>query len=153
MLGRLADRIEDNLSVLLVQAEGILRDNERHVLALAHALETHKTLSGDDVTAVLECQRGPLVDGTPYGDDAFIERLREYHQSAALAHRNHSNPELPMPVPEPVFASGVALADGYGAQAGGSPNGDIPHVGPTAYDPPLYGPPDGSSGGSSDGQD
>jgi hypothetical protein len=156
MLGRLADRIEDNLSVLLVQAEGILRDNERHVLALAHALETHKTLSGDDVTAVLECQRGPLVDGTPYGDDAFIERLREYHQSAALAHRNHSNPELPMPVPEPVFASGVALADGYGAQAGGSPNGDIPHVGPT-YDPPLYGPPDGSSGGSSggssDGQD
>jgi cell division protease FtsH len=150
MLGRLADRIEDNLSVLLVQAEGILRDNERHVLALAHALETHKTLSGDDVTAVLECQRGPLVDGTPYGDDAFIERLREYHQSAALAHRNHSNPELPMPVPEPVFASGVALADGYGAQAGGSPNGDIPHVGPT-YDPPLYGPPDGSSGGSSDG--
>ena len=37
--GRLADRIEDNLGVLLVKAEEILRENERHVLALAHALE------------------------------------------------------------------------------------------------------------------
>ena len=51
--GRLADRIEDNLGVLLVKVEEILRDNERYVLALAHALESHKTLSGEDVTAVL----------------------------------------------------------------------------------------------------
>jgi cell division protease FtsH len=149
MLGRLADRIEDNLSVLLVKAEAILRDNEKHVLALAHALETHKTLSGEDVAAVFEGGHGPLVDGTPYTDDAFIARLREYHTAAAVAHRNHSTPELPMPAPEPVFASGVVLADGYdgyGAQASGSPNGDVPHPGPT-YEPPLYGPPDGSAGG------
>jgi cell division protease FtsH len=152
MLGRLADRIEDNLSVLLVKAEAILRDNERHVLALAHALETHKTLSGEDVTAVFDGGRGPLVDGRPYMDDEFIARLREYHTAAAVAHRNHSHPELPMPVPEPVFATGAVLADGYGAQASGSPNGDVPHVGPT-YDPPRYGPPDGSADGSSDGQD
>src|SRR6202034_4090227 len=70
--GRLADRIEDNLSLLLVKAEEILRDNERYVLAMAHALETHKTLSGEDVTAVFEGGRGPLVNGAPYGDDAFI---------------------------------------------------------------------------------
>jgi cell division protease FtsH len=142
MLGKLADRIEDNLATLLVQVEGILRENDRHVLALAHALETHKTLSGDDVTAVLECQRGPLVDGRPYADDEFIVRLRDYHRAAALAHREHSQPELPMPVAEPVFASGVVLADGYGAPA----NGEVPHAGPT-YEPPLYGPPDGSLGG------
>jgi ATP-dependent Zn protease len=146
MLGKLADRIEENLSALLIKADAILRDNERHVLAMAHALESHKTLSGEDVTAVFEGSRGPLVDGAPYVDDEFIDRLREYHRAAAVAHRTHSHPELPLPVPEPVFASGVILADGYGAPAGGSPNGEVPHPGPT-YDPPLYGPPDGSTGG------
>ncbi len=147
MLGKLADRIEDNLAVLLVKAEGILRDNDRHVLALAHALETHKTLSGDDVAAVLECERGPLVDGRPYADDEFIVRLREYHRAAALAHREHNQPELPMPVAEPV----LVIADGYGTAPGGSPNGDVPLAGPAyeppTYEPPLYGPPDGSLGG------
>ena len=90
--GRLADRIEDNLGVLLVKAEEILRENERHVLALAHALETHKTLSGEDVTAVFEGTRGPLVDGLPYSDDAFIDKLREYHLAAKRAHQDHARP-------------------------------------------------------------
>jgi cell division protease FtsH len=146
MLGRLADRIEENLAALLVKAEAILRDNERHVLAMAHALESHKTLSGEDVTAVFEGTRGPLVDGAPYADDQFIDRLREYHRAAAVAHRNHSHPELSLPVPEPVFAAGVILTDGYGAQPSASPNGDIPHLGPT-YEPPAYGPPEELSDG------
>jgi cell division protease FtsH len=109
--GRLADRIEDNLGVLLVKAEELLRENERHVLALAHALESHKTLSGEDVTAVLEGQHGPLVDGTPYADDQFIGKLREYHLAAKRAHQEHNKPEMPLPVAEqPAFA----IADAYG---------------------------------------
>jgi ATP-dependent Zn protease len=114
---RLADRIEDNLGVLLVRAEEILRDNERYVLALAHALETHKTLSGEDVTAVFDAGRGPVVDGTPYADDEFIARLREYHLAAERAHREHNQPELPMPVHTPVPA--YAIADGYNAIGSG----------------------------------
>jgi cell division protease FtsH len=141
ILSKLPDRIEDNLSTLLVKAEEILRGNERHVLALAHALESHKTLSGEDVTAVLEGQRGPLVDGRPYADDEFIARLREYHRAAALAHREHSVPELPLPVAAPVFVNGVLVGDGYGAQANGSGNGEGP-LGTPTYEPPLYGPPD-----------
>jgi cell division protease FtsH len=133
--GRLADRIEDNLSVLLVRADAILRENERHVLALAHALESHKTLSGEDVTAVFEGTQGPLVNGAPYVDDAFIDSLREYHLAAKRAHQQHSQPELPLPVPTPAWAS---IGDGYGAI--GSANGDGPFGGP-AYNPPLYGPP------------
>jgi cell division protease FtsH len=109
--GRLADRIEENLSVLLTKAEEILRENERHVLALAHALETYKTFSGEDVEAVLEGRPGPLVDGTPYADDAFIDRLREYHLAAVRAHRGHGTPDMPMPVAEPAFA----MADGFGS--------------------------------------
>jgi cell division protease FtsH len=141
---RLADRVEDNLSVLLDRAETILRENERHVLALAHALESHKTLSGEDVTAVLEGGRGPLVDGTPYVDDEFIARLREYHLAAERAHREHSVPQLPMPIAvvPPALVGGSIVAPGYGA-ANGSPNGDgLPA--PT-YDPPTYDPPNGSA--------
>ena len=119
----LADRIEDNLSSLLTRVEAILRDNERHVLAMAHALETHKTLSGEDVTAVFEGNRGPLVDGAPYADDEFIERLREYHLAAKRAHHEHNQPQMPMPTTAPAWVNGVLLADGYGTTANGAANG------------------------------
>jgi hypothetical protein len=110
----LADRIEDKLSALLTRTEEILRENQNQVLALAHALETYKTLSGDDVVAVLEHQRGPLVDGTPYGDAAFLSQLRDYHQAVARAHLDHSQVQLTMPVPVPAAApwtAGVIVAD------------------------------------------
>ena len=97
----LADRIEDNLTALLGRVEQILRENRSQVLALAHALERHKTLSGEDVVAVLEHQRGPLVDGTPYADERFIAELSDYHLAAARAHREHSQAKLTMPVPAP----------------------------------------------------
>ncbi len=146
----LADRIEDNLSSLLGLTETILRDNERHVLALAHALETHKTLSGEDVTAVFEHQRGPLVNGAPYGDDEFIAQLRAYHHAAAHAHREHSQPQLPLPVAAPAWAIGGVIADGYGSPAIGSSNGDGSGSGPTVYGQPpspAPSPPDGSPDG------
>jgi cell division protease FtsH len=115
---RLADRIEDNLSELLIRAEGILRDNERYVLSLAHALETHKTLTGEDVTAIFDGGQGPVVNGTPYADDGFIDRLREYHLAAAQAHREHNQVHLPMPTHTPVPA--YAIGDGYGTDGSGS---------------------------------
>ena len=104
MRRRLADRIEDNLGDLLSRTEEILRDNRSHVLALAHALETHKTLSGEDVAAVLENTRGPLVDGTPYADPDFLASLESYHVEALQAHRDHSHPQLRLPVPAPAGA-------------------------------------------------
>jgi ATP-dependent Zn protease len=93
----LADRIEDHLAELLVRAEAILRDDRAGVLALAHALETYKTLSGDDVEAVLEGRPGVTVDGTVYGDPEFRARLEEYHSAAAGAHRTHTAPALALP--------------------------------------------------------
>jgi ATP-dependent Zn protease len=93
----LADRIEDQLADLLMKSEEILRDNLAGVLALAHALETHKTLSGDDVEAVLEGRRGVTVDGSVYGDAAFMARLEEYHAAATGAHRGHTPIALALP--------------------------------------------------------
>ena len=60
----LADRIEDKLGDLLARAEAILTENRAQVLALAHALEIHRTLTGDDVEAVIEGREGETVDGT-----------------------------------------------------------------------------------------
>jgi len=118
----LADRIEDNLTVLLQRTEQIIRENQGHILALAHALEAHKTLSGDDVMAVLEHQRGPLVDGTPYANEAFMQQLRDYHLAAARAHRDHSQEQLSLPVPVPAqpWAAGttVGLPNGFGPPTG-----------------------------------
>jgi cell division protease FtsH len=105
----LADRIEDKLATLLGRTEEIIRENRDQVLALAHALEKYKTLSGEDVVAVLEHTRGPVVDGTPYADPAFLTKLAEYHQLAARAHREHSQDELTLPVPANVQPWTVAL--------------------------------------------
>jgi cell division protease FtsH len=124
----LADRIEDKLHELLGQTEEIIRENRNHVLALAHALETHKTLSGEDVVAVFEHRRGPLVDGTPYADEMFLARLSEYHESAARAHRDHSQDQLALPVapvPAPSWAGGV-VADPLGLNGQNGHNGSDP---------------------------
>src|SRR4029077_12418674 len=79
----LADRIEDQLTRLLERTEQILVEDRSQVLALAHALETYKTLSGEDVVAVLEHTRGPLVDGRVYADESFLTSLNDYHLAAA----------------------------------------------------------------------
>jgi cell division protease FtsH len=93
----LADRIEDQLAELLDRAESILRDDRAAVLAIAHALETHKTLSGDDIGAVMEGRCGTAVDGSVYGDPDFVEQLEEYHVAAAGAHRGHTAVKLALP--------------------------------------------------------
>jgi len=94
----LADRIEDNLAELLERAAQLLRENRREVLILAHALETYKTLTGDDVIAVLEGRSGPTVDGTPYSDHGFFREIEAYHKAAVIAHQNHSSVRLSLPV-------------------------------------------------------
>ena len=160
----LSDRIEQNLSSLLGRSEEVLRENRRHVLAVAHALETYKTITGEDVTAVMEYQTGPLVDGTVYADDDFMRELEEYHLTAARAHHEHDNESrIPPPTPPKRVPASVAV-DGYGTDSGalegpydttnGMPhgpfdeNGNGPRSSPP-YEPPMYGPPDGSANGQS----
>jgi ATP-dependent Zn protease len=94
----LADRIESNLDDLLKKAEEILTLNRAKVLALAHALETHKTISGEDVTAVMSGEVGPLVDGRPYQDPVKIEEIERYHEAALRAHQGHVRPDISIPV-------------------------------------------------------
>ncbi|MFC5951194.1 AAA family ATPase [Pseudonocardia lutea] len=93
----LADRIEDHLGGLLDKAAEILAENRSAVLAIAHALETHKTLTGEDVEAVLTGRQGPTIDGRVYADPDFLAQLEEYHAAAAGAHRAHAPVRLALP--------------------------------------------------------
>jgi ATP-dependent Zn protease len=93
----LSDRIEDNLNQLLERVEQLLKQNRQEVLALAHALETYKTLPGDDVAAVINCENGTLADGRPYADASFMNEIEAYHKACVSAHREHRAPEIPLP--------------------------------------------------------
>src|SRR5262249_55026366 len=116
----LADRIEDRLGEMLIEAERILVDNRGRVLALAHALEAHKTLTGADLVAAAESRPGPLVDGRPYADPAFIAELETYHAAAVEAHRRHASVAAPLPT-APVIRGellvGEVLGEGNGHAA------------------------------------
>ena len=149
--------------------ETLLREDRAKVLCLAHALETHKTLSGEDIVAVMEHGQGPLVDGRCYADPIFLGRLEEYHQAAASAHRIHGNVQLSMPDPPlgavaqgavatleagpstpnggpgfdggPTYGGGPAFGGEPPADAGPAPNGGwAPNDEPTSGDGPA---PDG----------
>jgi hypothetical protein len=155
----LADRIEDQLAELLIKAEEILRENRLGVLALAHALETHKTLSGEDVEAVLDQRTGVTVDGAVYSDPEFIAQLETYHEAAAGAHVGHTRIDATMPeggrlepppvpeVPEPVGAGyGYGQPQGYGAPGNGQE-----HQGPWQGTPGYGYPPPGGNGSTGNG--
>jgi cell division protease FtsH len=94
-LGR---RAEAHLGVLAARTETLLADNRANVLAVCHALESHKTISGQDVSAVIDGFVGPVVDGRPYKQPEFAAALEDYHQLVLTAHGG-SDRSLPLPVP------------------------------------------------------
>ncbi|MGI8685710.1 MAG: AAA family ATPase [Acidimicrobiales bacterium] len=93
-LGR---RVEARLRELEVRTEHLLRENRREVLAIAHALETYKTLTGDDIEAIVEGHQGPLVDGRPYHDAEFMALAEQYHARAVTAQKGSHGVDLPLP--------------------------------------------------------
>ncbi|MBG0817278.1 AAA family ATPase [Planomonospora sp. ID82291] len=140
----LGERIEYNLVRLLERTEDLLRAHRREVLCLAHALETDKTLNGDDVVAVIEHRRGPLVDGSVYASDDFYAEIEEYHREAARAHREHSRVARDLPVPAAVpriepaalVPGAVAAGNGHGSPAVAGPAPAGPEFVPWAQDRP-----------------
>ena len=94
-LGR---RVEAKLAELYQHTERLLGENRLEILAVAHALETYKTLTGEDIEAIIEGRVGPLVDGRPYHDPEFLDLAEQYHAKALAAHRGHSKVDAPLPV-------------------------------------------------------
>jgi ATP-dependent Zn protease len=94
-------RIEARLREVYDRTWQLLEDNRAEVLAVAHALETQKTITGDDVAAIIDGTSGPTVDGRSYADPAFRQMLENYHAAVVRAHREHGSVEVRIPVPVP----------------------------------------------------
>jgi len=93
----LGERIEEKLTELLEQTERLIEDNRFEVLAVAHALETTKTVTGDDVKAIIEGEPGPLLDGREYHTKEFAAEAEAYHELVVTAHKGHAKVEVPLP--------------------------------------------------------
>jgi ATP-dependent Zn protease len=79
----------------------LLEQNRTEVLAVAHALEVHKTITGDDIAAVIDGRKGPTIDGRSYQDARFKEELEAYHRAVLAAHKEHTGVEGSVPIPVP----------------------------------------------------
>jgi ATP-dependent Zn protease len=95
--------IERKLQELYDRTMALLQDHRADVLRVAHALETHKTITGEDVEAIIEGRQGPNIDGARYHDPRFLDELEAYHTACAAAHRQHGGVEgsIPVPIPPP----------------------------------------------------
>jgi cell division protease FtsH len=134
---KLGDRVETNLRRLFEETEQLLHDNRHEVLAVTHALETYKTLSGEDIAAVMEGNVGPLVDGRIYRTAEFIEAAERYHAHAASAHAAHGAvaEDIPdwRPAPQPLFGPpAIPPVPPPGANGRNGGNGGTPHPAPVA---------------------
>jgi hypothetical protein len=118
-LGR---RVAARLQELYERTRALLEENRREILAVAHALETHKTMSGEDVAAIIEGVEGPLVDGRHYTASDFEEVAESYHQQAAAAHKDHEKVSVPLPV---LVAVGSGEDRGDEAASDSSGNGEL----------------------------
>jgi hypothetical protein len=117
MHGDAGKKVEDRLHELLQRADELLEENKQEVFAVAHALESHKTLSGEDVEAVIEGKKGRAVDGRVYKVRAFMDVYGEYHDRLVDAHVNRVKIAAPLPKPEdwaPELFEVAALVSGNG---------------------------------------
>jgi cell division protease FtsH len=99
LLQSLGGRIEENLKRLLEQTEKLVKANRYEILGVAHALESRKTITGEDVHAIVYGNEGPFIDGRAYQDRAFRKALDGYHEAALDAHTSRGTVNIPMPRP------------------------------------------------------
>ena len=109
--------VEGGLQELYDRTWGILEENRAEVLTVAHALETQKTITGEDVAAVIDGTKGSLIDGRPYHDAFFRNQLERYHEAVVRAHAEHAGVEVRIPVPLPPPPVGALPAEGNGQAA------------------------------------
>ncbi len=100
-------RIEAKLQDLLARVSGLLVDNAWFVYAVAHALEEHLTITGEDIDAIYCGTQGPTLDGRMYHTDDFKVSYEAYHLSAVDAHQTQHRNLRPLPVASTGVPGGV----------------------------------------------
>ncbi|MGH9008137.1 MAG: AAA family ATPase, partial [Acidimicrobiales bacterium] len=96
--GGLGARIEANLERLVGETRKLLEANRLQVLAVAHSLERFKTVTGEDVLAIIDGRQGPFIDGSRYHTDEFREMAEEYHRRIVDVHTGRSHGLVTLPV-------------------------------------------------------
>ncbi len=105
--GNFDERVERRLQRLYGQALTLVEENELFVLAIAHALEEHKTISGEDIEAIVAGTKGPAVDGTWYHTPEFRFVYDRYHAEAVDAHEEQRKLEMALPMPGSLVVVGA----------------------------------------------
>ena len=94
--------VEAKLRELYERTHALMSDNRWFLCAIAHALQTHRTITGEDIDAIYNGTHGPTLDGSVYRTDAFNERFGAYLLAAQEAHRTHGSLQAVLPRFEPV---------------------------------------------------
>ncbi len=115
--GSLGSRIEANLARLVEETRKLLEANRLEVLAVAHALERFKTITGEDVLAIIEGRPGPFIDGRRYHTEEFRQAAEEYHQRILDLHAGRSHEPVPLPV-----IPGLSIAEQQPEPVGTTPD-------------------------------
>jgi hypothetical protein len=95
---KMGEQVERKLQELLAKVSALLEDNRWFVLAIAHALETHLTITGEDIEAIYRGTPGPMLDGWVYHTDDFRLSYEAYHLAALEAHHSQQQPTRALPV-------------------------------------------------------
>jgi cell division protease FtsH len=98
LAGNLGGRIEIRLEELLERARVMLEEKRLEVLAVAHALEQFKTVTGEDVVAIMAGTQGPMIDGARYHTEEFQRTLEDYHGQMVAAHEKRGVSHVEFPV-------------------------------------------------------
>jgi hypothetical protein len=99
-------------------------------------LESHKTISGEDVAAVIEGTDGEILDGRPYHTDVFRQAAEDYHALVAEAHRRHAKVDAPLPSLPDLATVGLPGSVNGDSPNGASPNGAVPEGAGGSVRPP-----------------
>ncbi len=91
------DQIESKLQELYQRTVDLVVSHELQIMGVAHALEQHHTINGEDIDAIFSGGKGPLVDGAWYHTEEFEFLYRRYHAAAVEAHKTQSKLDAPFP--------------------------------------------------------
>jgi ATP-dependent Zn protease len=149
------DAVEAKLQELYLRTQKLLDDNRWFLTSIAHALQAHRTITGEDIDAIYNGTQGPTLDGAYYHTEGFRREIIEFLTSAREAHLTQGRLTHPLPRgEEPVLVAASVAAtlievalngqpDGPAAPTGGSQSSPTAPQGPPAGWPtaPPSGPP------------
>ncbi len=123
-------KVEAKLQELYDRSYQLMYDNRWFLCAIAHALQAHRTISGEDIDAIYKGTQGPTLDGAAYRESAFLEQYGAYLTAAQEAHRTQGKLTVPLPrfaaLPVPAYAHSYGPTPAAGPPANGPVAAPVP---------------------------